>query len=142
MKIKRTLSVLLFSLMPLAAPIAVFAGDPPFQIKWSAKDIGGGDVKVPADSPTVIAFIRSDQDQSKQALQQIQSAAKQARVIVILSGPTAQTAASDIAKDLPKTWSVVADPEFAASGQMDIHVWPTTLVAKADGTQVAHLAGM
>jgi TolA-binding protein len=132
----------IFAIIFLSLTAIIRAADAPPTITWSAKDITGADVKVPGDTPTIVAFIRPDQDQSKQVLQQIQSTAKDARVIVILSGPTAETSAREIGKDVPKDWSVVSDTDFDASGQMDVHVWPTTLVVKSDGTLAAHLAGM
>src|SRR4029453_11299433 len=38
--------------------------------------------------------------------------------------------------------AVVLDPDYAASGQMQIHVWPTTVLVNAAGEQVAHLGGI
>jgi tetratricopeptide (TPR) repeat protein len=121
------------------------AADAPPTIDWNGKDIGGADVKVPVDRTSIVAFVRGDQPQSKDALKQIQAAvtdAKMAQVLVILSGPTAVESAKAMQIDVPSAWRLVADAEFAASGKMNIHVWPTTLVVKSDGTQVAHLAGM
>jgi hypothetical protein len=123
----------------------VFAADEKLVINWSSKDVAGADVKIPVDRPTVVAFVRADQDQSKTALKQIQATIKDTKttqVIVILSGPLATENAKQLAADLPKDWSTVADPDFAASGKMGVKVWPTTLVVKSDGTQTAHLAGL
>jgi hypothetical protein len=123
----------------------VFAADEKLVINWSSKDIAGADVKIPVDRPTVVAFVRADQDQSKTAIKQIQSTVKDTKltqVIVILSGPLATENAKQLAADLPKDWSIVADPDFSASGKMGVKVWPTTLIVKPDGTQVAHLAGL
>jgi hypothetical protein len=114
-------------------------------VKWEAQDITGAKVAVPLDRPSVIAFVRPDQEQSKQAIKQIKPIVpdpKATQVIVVVSGPLAAQSVAEFARDLPQGWSTVADPEFAASGQMNIHVWPTTLVVKADGTQIAHLAGL
>jgi tetratricopeptide (TPR) repeat protein len=114
-------------------------------VKWEARDIHGTKVSVPVDRPSLIAFVRPDQEQSKQAIKQIQSIAGDtttAQVIVVLSGPLPPERVAAFARELPAGWLTVADPEFAASGKMNIHVWPTTLVVKSDGLEVAHLAGM
>jgi tetratricopeptide (TPR) repeat protein len=82
----------------------------------------------------VLAFIRPDQPQSRAALEQIKSAVatvKDVQVIVVSNGGRVET-----------EWPVVADPEFATSGQFDVHSWPTVVVVKSDGAQAAHLAGM
>lgn len=140
--IKQVCAVLLLvcAMVQAAAPT-----QPAPTIKWSAKDSGGADVTIPVDRPSIVAFIRADQDQSKEAIKQIQKVLpdlKAAQIIVILSGPLAAEQARQMAGDTLKGLPVVADPEFTASGTMNIHVWPTTLVVKSDGTQVAHLAGM
>ncbi len=127
--------------------VAIGAGTTqPMVVNWSGKDINGAEVKVPdSERPSVVAFVRADQDQSKESLKQIQTTVpdpKAAQVIVVLSGPLAREQAKGVAADLPKGWPVVADPEFDASGKMSIHVWPTVLVIRPDGAQVAHLAGM
>ncbi|WP_428939541.1 tetratricopeptide repeat protein [Fontivita pretiosa] len=111
-------------------------------INWSTKDINGAEVRLPSGQTTILVFVRADQEQSAQAMQQIQKAAGDAKVIVILSGPRAEENARSMAAAWPATWLFAADPDFSASGKMNIHVWPTTLVLKADGTEVAHLAGM
>lgn len=113
-------------------------------INWSVRDITGAEVKVPSDPVTVLAFVRAEQEQSQQVLKQIRAAVPNAdgpRVVVILSGPMAAAQARVVAATQPAGWPVVADGEFAASGKMDIHVWPTTLIIKSDGEQLAHLAG-
>src|SRR3974390_2707086 len=132
-------------LMILGLPMLAVAADERPVINWTAKDVAGADVKVPVDRVSVVAFIRPDQEQSKQAMKQIQtvlSDANSAQIVIILSGPTASDNAKQIVTEQSKSWIVVPAPEFAASGKMGIHVWPTTLVVKSDGTQVAHLAGM
>lgn len=121
--------------------LAISAGALAADVNWTAKDLAGNDVKVPDAKTSVVAFVRADQEQSKQALKQIQSSANDAQVVIVLSGPAAQDNAMALAGTLPRTWHVVTDADFAASGKMNIHVWPTTLVVKSDGAQVAHLAG-
>ncbi len=121
------------------------AEDKPPVIEWSAKDQRGNDLKVPvADKPTVLVFARVDQPQSKEAFESVKSTLEQlpAQVIVIFSGETAGVQAKALADGGKYAWPVVTDPEFAASGKMDVHVWPTVLVVQSNGNQVAHLAGM
>ena len=123
-----------------------FAAEPAVNVSWSAKDASGAEVKVPvADRPSVVAFVRSDQEQSKATLNQIEASvsdAKTAQVIIIVSGPMANEQAKAMGAELPKVWPVIADPDFTTSGKMNIHVWPTTVIVKPDGTQAAHLAGL
>jgi predicted negative regulator of RcsB-dependent stress response len=114
-------------------------------VKWDAQDFNGNKVSVPADRPSVIAFVRVDQGQSKDALKHVRSIVtdpKKVQVVVVLSGPLSAERVAVYAGELPQGWATVADPNFAASGKMNIHVWPTTLVVKADGTEAAHLAGL
>jgi tetratricopeptide (TPR) repeat protein len=138
--ITRTALALFMSLL-----LGATTAEQPLVINWSGKDVTGADVKVPVDRPSIVAFVRADQEQSKQAIKQLQATAgdtRAAQVVVILSGPLAADQAKTLWEQLPRTWSVVVDADFAASGKMAIHVWPTTLVIKASGAQVAHLAGM
>lgn len=132
-------------LMVILTAAGSFGADEKLVVKWSGTDIDGKAVSVPVDRPSVVAFVRADQDQSKAALKQILAAtpdAKAVQVVVILSGPSATELAKQLKADISKDWPIAADPDFAATGKMNIHVWPTTLVIKPDGTQVAHLAGM
>jgi hypothetical protein len=132
-------------LLIFGLPILARAEERTLVVNWTAKDINGVEVKIPAkDRPTVVAFVRADQQQSKDTLKEIQARLtdpKLAQAIAIVSGPTSAEGAKQVAGNLPAGWVVVADPDFAASGQMAIHVWPTTLVIKPDGAQAAHLAG-
>jgi hypothetical protein len=103
--------------------------------KWSAVSTAGAQVSVPSGKVTVLAFVRPEQAQSRDALERLKSSvadAKDVQVVVIASSGAA-----------PQTpWPVVADPDFSSSGQFNVHVWPTVVVVKADGTEAAHLAGL
>lgn len=115
-------------------------------VKWSTTDLQNHKVTVPAaDRPTVILFVRADQPQSQQAVVQalpvIQTAGN-VQSILVLSGHQDQATAQKLAQQLQWTGAVVLDPEYAASGQMQVHVWPTTVLANASGEQVAHLGGV
>ncbi|MDD4890803.1 MAG: tetratricopeptide repeat protein [Phycisphaerae bacterium] len=129
----------------LATP-AIAADDKPFRIEWAAKDTAGNDVKVPAaGKPTVLLFAMAGQPQSQQAIAQAKTvlgAEPAAQVVLVLSGDQPEAAADKLAKDKTWPWAIVVDKDFAASGKMLVRVWPTTLVAAADGEQLAHIAGL
>ena len=122
---------------PNAAPTAV---------KWSAKDTRGQQINVPAaDRPTVVLFVRGDQPQSKQAVKQAKAvlkAAEAVQTIVILSGQQDAQAPATTAANLGWTDPIVLDTDYAASGKMGVHVWPTTVVVSSTGVQIAHLPGI
>ena len=134
-------------LLAIFSATALFASDAkPAVIQWSATDLSGATIKVPAsDRPSVLVFARAEQQQSVDALAQVKSAVAKtgAQVIVIFSGESAaaQGQAFAAGKEFPG-WAVVADPAFAASGEMSVHVWPTTRIITADGRAIAHLAGV
>jgi hypothetical protein len=115
-------------------------------VNWSAPDLKGNTLTVPdKERVSILAFVRTDQPQSTDALQQIKSTEGEnakVQVIVIFSGDEAQNQAKDFAGDASYSWPIVADPDFKSSGQLGVHVWPTTLVVNTAGDQVAHLAGL
>jgi tetratricopeptide (TPR) repeat protein len=115
-------------------------------IKWSAVDTHGGQISVPAaDRPSLVMFLRSDQPQSKQALDQARKILKTAgdiQAVVVLSGQQDAQTPANAAAVLGWTGPVVLDGNYAASGSMGVHVWPTTVVVAATGTQLAHLPGI
>lgn len=104
----------------------------------------GEQVSVPArDRVSVLAFVRGGQPQSQLALRQIQSAAEQkgeVEVVVLLSGPHAEGQV-DAIRRAAGDWKIVLDPQFALSGKLNVHAWPTTVVIGKDGRELAHLAG-
>lgn len=122
---------------PASAPVAV---------KWSATATDGQKLAVPAaDRPTMVLFVRADQPQSRQAVRQalpIVQAAGNVQQILVLSGHQDMATAQKLAQQMQWNGGVVLDPDYAASGQMHIHVWPTTVLVNAKGEQVAHLAGV
>jgi tetratricopeptide (TPR) repeat protein len=117
-------------------------------VKWSATDATGAAVAVPApDRTTVLAFVRPDQPQSRQAIEQIASAvartgASAVQVVVVVSGPDAPEKAKALVGNGTRPWPVVVDADYAASGKLNVHVWPTTLLVRPDGEQTAHLPGL
>src|SRR3954468_5089596 len=103
-------SINAFIASPMLGAVAV-AAEPAVNVSWSAKDATGAEVKVPvADRPSVVAFVRSDQEQSKATLNQIEASvsdAKTAQVIIIVSGPMANEQAKAMGPELPKVWPVI-----------------------------------
>lgn len=132
----------------VGVPCAVLAqtAPAPVAVKWSAVDLRGGKVEVPlADRPTVVLFVRGDQPQSKQAVQKAQEILRKAdavQAVIVLSGQQDAAAPANSATALGWAGPVVLDANYAASGNMGVHVWPTTVVVAASGAQVAHLPGI
>jgi tetratricopeptide (TPR) repeat protein len=118
----------------------------PPRIEWSSKDIAGNAVSIPAGRVCVVLFVRAEQEQSSAAIKQardtLAKSDPQPAVILIVSGPSADQQAQKLREQIPIGWPIVTDPDFAASGKMDVHVWPTTVVVKSDGAQAAHLPGL
>ena len=127
-------------------PCRAFTAEAPPVVKWSAVDLRGGKVEVPlADHPSVIMFVRGDQPQSKQAVEQANTVLKKiasAQAVIILSGQQDAAAPINAAAALGWTGPVVLDANYAASGSMGVHVWPTTVVVAPSGEQVTHLPGI
>lgn len=114
-------------------------------IRWTATDTRGAAIAVPAkDKPSVLVFARLDQQTSTEALEHVKAIADKIslNVLVILSGDSAAASARTFQESGKYPWPVVVDPKFETSGNMGVHVWPTVLVVKANGQQLAHLAGM
>ena len=140
----------LFGLCLVAAavgmPFGAFAQEAPTVVKWSAVDLRGGKVEVPlTDHPSVIMFVRGDQPQSKQAVEQANAVLKKigsAQAVIVLSGQQDAAAPTNAAAALGWLGLVVLDANYAASGSMGVHVWPTTVVVTPSGEQVAHLPGI
>lgn len=128
----------------MAMPLAGGAAEPP-AVNWTAKTAAGAEVKVPAaDKPTVLLFIRAEQPQSHQAIKQAAAIleGKAAQVLVVLSGQEAAAQAKALADSGKSPWPLVADVDYAASGKMSVHVWPTTVIISAAGLEAGHLAGL
>src|SRR5215471_15279550 len=101
--------------------VALGADQPP-AVKWSANDINGAVVNVPADRTSLVAFLRPEQEQSKQALKQIQATVKDGEsvsVVMVVSVPLDPARIAEFAKDLRAGGAIVADPEFTASGKLN-----------------------
>jgi len=115
------------------------------KVELSATDSAGKAVKVPlASKPTLLMFVRIDQPQSAEAVEDVKDAVKDlpnAQVVVILSG-------KDIAEGAMKKfiaaspWPVVLDEDYSILGRLRVRVWPTGIVVMPDGAELVRLTGM
>jgi len=131
---------------PAASPATTPVAAAPM-IRWTLRDTAGRNVAVPvAGQPCVVLSLRAGQPDSAEAVRQTRDVlAKQAGapvVIVVFSGENRADVVGQFAQANRIEWPIVLDPEYAIAGQMSVHAWPTTTVVSADGTQVAHLAGL
>lgn len=147
---RRVIAAGAFAAMLLATG-SMLGGEVTRRVTWSAIDVRGNPVRVPAgDRPSVLLFFRAAQPQSEHAAEQLRAAlvpdpaTKAARpaplVVLILSGQAAREDARQVSAKWP--WPAVTDADYAACGQMSVRVWPTTLVVAKDGTLLAHVAGI
>lgn len=135
--------MLLLGLVVLALTMSAAPDDKPQRIDWSATSTTGAKIKVPGTGPSVLVFVRPDQPQSRTAIEQIKSAVAQFKDVQVIVLVSADQAAAGGMKDLAAgDWPMVIDPDFAASGTFNVHVWPTTVVVTATGEQAAHMAGI
>jgi tetratricopeptide (TPR) repeat protein len=133
------LAVLLIAALPGLLP----AQDQP-TVQMIAKDSSGAVVKVPqADRPTLLLFLRADQDQSRTVIDNAKAALKDlpaVQVLAVLSGTDDPVLAKKFAQTLP--WTVLNDPDFALVGQLQVRVWPTSIVVTSDGKELTRLRGL
>ncbi|MFO8015058.1 MAG: tetratricopeptide repeat protein [Phycisphaerae bacterium] len=106
--------------------------------------VGGMSIEVPAGhKPAVLLFFMPGQDQSRKALQQMQSVLEGKSAfqrVVIVSGEDVAQPARTLAEEA--SGSVVVDPDYGLSDTMSVMAWPTTQVLSPDGRKVGHLAGL
>ncbi|HUO09469.1 MAG TPA: tetratricopeptide repeat protein [Phycisphaerae bacterium] len=101
---------------------------------------------IPAQTPTLLLFLRADQQQSLDELSQLQPLLKDRtdlQVLAILSGDDAPANAPRLAEKCP--WPIIADTNYAASGKFEVHVWPTTVLvgnSGGGGQNVVHIPGL
>jgi tetratricopeptide (TPR) repeat protein len=114
-------------------------------VNWSATSSKGVAVSVPAvGKPSLLTFVRMDQPQSQQALQLVHAAVEDsavAQILIVVSGQTAQTQAEALDADGERL-PIIIDADYDASGAMQVHVWPTVVIVRADGQRIGHLAGL
>lgn len=128
----------------LAAGPGAFAAEEAKPVQVTTRDAGGAEVKVPqADRPSLLLFLRADQEQSRTAADNAKSALKDlpaVQVLVVLSGAGDAQQVKKFTEGLP--WPVVNDPDFGMVGQLQVRVWPTSIVVMSDGKELARLRGL
>jgi predicted CXXCH cytochrome family protein len=123
------------SQQPSAAAIARAEVDQPVRVTLAAKDIAGAAVQVPDEKrPTVLLMLGPDQARDEKLIQSITTTLTdpgKAKIVAIICGESTAK--------LP--WQTIADPQCTASAQLDVRGWPTALVIRSDGLQVARIGG-
>jgi hypothetical protein len=142
-----------------ALTISSSADDAPKPVQVTTRATDGAAVTIPTPGrPTLLLFVRVDQEQSRTAVEGAIAATKDSpgvQTLVILSsqdtpeqirkltGPASQPSGSGTpAVGSSPAWPVVIDPEFTLVGQYQVRVWPTSLVIMPDGKEVARLRGL
>jgi hypothetical protein len=110
------------------------------------KSADGRPIAVPhPDRPTILLFTRPAHAQQAQLLRLVEAClgrdARRAQVILLLGGSGAEAEAKRLAESKAVPWPVVADEKEELFAALEVHVWPTTLVVRTDGTQAARIAG-
>jgi hypothetical protein len=129
---------------PTTQNIAPIPRQRPASIVLDAIDVNGTSVRIPGGTgPTVIEVVRTDQPQTRSALDVLATSLKDradARVIVLLVGSGAEQQSKPLAASRTN-WFCVADPDGAMSSELEVHASPMTLVVRRDGTEVARISG-
>lgn len=108
-------------------------------VAWQGKTRDGKDIAVPSQKITLALFLRPGQKHSLAAQRFAEKLkADDVDIVAFVSGPDAAVRAGDMQSPFP----LVVDPMFEASGAMDVHVWPTTLIIKPTGEITAHVASL
>jgi thioredoxin-like negative regulator of GroEL len=92
---------------------------------------------------TLLAFVRGGQPQSQLVLRQLHNlleARPEVQAVILLSGPSAPAQVESV-RGAAGTWPIVLDPDFAISGKLAVHAWPTAVLVAPDGRPQAHVAG-
>jgi len=145
----RLLVLAALAALPFALP--VFSADPepkadtqPKKVKLDLKDLAGKALAVPhAQEPTVLLFARPDQAQTLQAVEGLKAALKDltaVQVIAVISGKRDPQAVAAFAEK--SGWPAARDEDYAVAGQLDVHVWPLTVVLDHQGVELARLSGL
>lgn len=120
-----------------AAPIVRADPQGPVMVEMAADDTSGRKVSAPdprrATVLLLLGAMQSSDERIITAVSQAVSAPRDVQVIVILCGSEAA------ARPLP--WPVVLDADCTIASQLDVHGWPTALVLRPDGLQVARIGG-
>jgi Tfp pilus assembly protein PilF len=129
---------------PATTPATGPAQERPRTVQVTTRDSTGAELRVPkSDRPTLLLFLRGDQEQSQRTVEDARSVLRDrpgAQVLAIFSGKDMTEPAKKFASLLP--WSVVMDEEYGLVGQLHVHVWPTSILVSGEGKELARLTGM
>lgn len=144
MTTRRLTSAILFVSL-LSAPLqAGIAQTRPSDIEWSGT-AGEQRIQIPAgEKPTVMLFIRAEQSQSDEALEQLSKLLVPSAVqaIIVYSGPQSPQQVQKLTATAKLPCPVLADADYALSGKMGVHAWPTTVMISGKGDVMGHIAGI
>ncbi len=120
------------------------ATQPARRLELTTQPAQGPKVQIPDPKrPTLLLLLRMEQPQSRKAVEQAKSVladTSNVQVLVIVSGPEAADKLNEYAKELP--WPVAGDRDYSLIGRINVHVWPTAVIAGKDGVEIARLRGL
>jgi tetratricopeptide (TPR) repeat protein len=116
-------------------------------VEWKGAAADGTAIAIPPESrhPTVVLFVMHTQPRTHNVLEQLTQvlrAAENVQVVVVVSGEKAPEGAARIKSEESCAWPIVLDRDYALSGQLGAHAWPTTVLVSGGGDVLAHLAGL
>jgi predicted CXXCH cytochrome family protein len=135
---------------PARAPapaIARAAREGPATVSIKVTDVNGTLVELPdAARPALLLFVGTDAEANRSLLASVlrivgDPARAPTAVVVILCGSDASSANHSAAGTMSSTWPIVVDEDRRVSGKLDVHGWPSGLIIRSDGTQVARIGG-
>lgn len=141
MKCRITASLALCLAALIASPSRA---EPPSSIQWKGTDITGAARTLPAsERASLVVLVRPGQPQSADAMAQVKAVLKtqQPQVLVIVSGEKAAEQGKELSTAEGTPGPVVADADFALSGELGVHVWPEIIVVDTKGKCVGRLPG-
>jgi predicted CXXCH cytochrome family protein len=130
------------SRVALTRPVKV-ATSQPGPVKWNLRNAAGEEMALGDGRGVVIlVFAHTSHDQAKLAIDMALAVAVKhpARVVAFIGNDGARAAAKMLRDERPGTF-IIADPAGEYFGRLGVHVWPTLVVLRPDGTQAARLAG-
>ncbi len=126
-------------------PPAPIRSAPPAPIRFTARDTAGDAITVPGDgSMNIIIALRCDSVPDAKSLAPLIAVlrdAKQARILVLVSGADAPAAAANLLS-LYNAWQIVPDEKGELNNELNIHGWPLVLMVDHNGRELARLGGV
>ena len=114
------------------------------EVAWTARDISGNEVKVPASGrATALIMVSADEATSLALVEKLHkafAADDKTQFVVIAGGKNSGKRAADIAAKAG-SWPVVADPDSSAAKALDARGWPLVIVLDSTGLEIARLTG-